>query len=158
MWECNGFECLINVINNILAFLMCCMEYKFAIKRYKRLVTGAVPLKGQICTFFKGTLWYHSTIRYNLVSRGTYLPLKGTYCKGTDKYPCERVQRVYPWGYCPSDKPLYPWRYKFCTFFLTVHNNLKNSFLNLQLQGTIEKLLFLSKNLNKSTTHRGKHF
>ncbi len=121
LWECNGFECLINVINNILAFLMCCMEYKFAIQRYKRLVTGAVPLKGQICTFFKGTLWYHSTIRYNLVSRGTYLPLKGTYCKGTDTYPCERVQRVYPWGYCPSDKPLYPWRYKFCTFFLTVY-------------------------------------
>ncbi len=96
MRECNSFECLINVINSILAFLMCCMEYKFAIERYKRLVTGAVPSKGQMCTFFKGTLWYHSTIRYNLVSRGTYLPLKGTYCEGTDMYPCERVQRVYP--------------------------------------------------------------
>ncbi len=30
-------------------------------------------------------------------------------------YPCERVQRVCPWGYCPSDKPMYPWRYKFCS-------------------------------------------
>lgn len=79
MSEFNRFECLINVINSILVFLMCCMEYKFAIKWYKRLVTGAVPIKEQICTFFKGTLWYRSTIRYNLVHRGTYLPLKGTY-------------------------------------------------------------------------------
>ncbi len=33
----NPFECLINVINNILAFLVCCIEYKFAIKWYKDL-------------------------------------------------------------------------------------------------------------------------
>ncbi len=65
-------------------------------KGTKGLSLGQYPQKDKFAPLSKGTLWYHSTIRYNLVSRGTYLPLKGTYCKGTNMYPCERVQRVCP--------------------------------------------------------------
>lgn len=52
--------------------------HNLAIMRYKGLVTGAEPLKGQIYTTFRGMLWYHSTTRYNLVTKGTYLLLTGT--------------------------------------------------------------------------------
>ncbi len=78
----NPFECLINVINNILAFLVCCMEYKFATKRNKRLVNGAVPLKGQVCHQKE-----QKACQWGSTLKRTSLPPKGTKGLSLGQYP-----------------------------------------------------------------------
>ncbi len=55
-------------------------------KGTKGLSLGQYPQKDKFAPFSKGTLWYHSTIRYNLVRRGTYLPLKIQICTHVKGY------------------------------------------------------------------------